>query len=162
VTVSEPQDLPNPIEDDMLIHILGHFIFGVIVGLASISLRYIILSGILPVVLDFDHFIYFANIHAVERAAHSVFFANIIIIVMMIVGKNDYRLWAVAFSAVFSHIAFDIFRNVTYFPLFIPFNSSYIRFNQSDWIFFEIGMFCVIGLVTIITKHTIRNKTQTI
>ena len=160
MTVSDRQYFPNPIETDMVQHLLGHVVFGIGVGIASLSLRYVLLAGILPVVLDFDHFIYFTNVQAIERASHSIFFAGLIVVIMMVIGKKDYLLWAIAFGSVFSHIAFDIFRNVAYFPLLIPLYDGYIKFNQSDWIFFEIGVFGMTGLTTIITKQNLTKKIQ--
>ena len=86
-------------------HVIGHIVWGLIPGLAFLSLRYIILAGLFPIVLDADHFLQFLDIEMTMRMAHSLPFALIAIVVMMLLfGKKDLRLIAVSAAAVFCHI----------------------------------------------------------
>ena len=92
---------------------------------AFLSLRYIILAGLFPIILDADHFLQFLDIEMTMRMAHSLPFALIAIVVMMLLfGKKDLRLIAVSAAAVFCHISFDIILNgSTEFPFLAPFLS---------------------------------------
>ena len=89
-------------------HVFGHLMFGMIAGAISLSLRYVFLSGAFALLVDTDHLMQFFNIEMVSRMSHSIPFAIIIAVVMLYVfGKKDYRLAAIAFFAIISHIAFE-------------------------------------------------------
>jgi len=51
----------NPLEVSGVTHehIIGHIMWGLVAGIASFSFRYAILSGLFPIILDFDHWIQF-------------------------------------------------------------------------------------------------------
>ena len=136
-------------------HIIGHIVWGLIPGLAFLSLRYIILAGLFPIVLDADHFLQFLDIEMTMRMAHSLPFALIAIVVMMLLfGKKDLRLIAVSAAAVFCHISFDIILNgSTEFPFLAPFTGQFFTFSGIDWIIFE-----VIAVVIILTASVIVKK----
>ncbi len=152
----------NPLEVSGITpeHIAGHIIWGLVAGIASFSLRYAILSGLFPIILDFDHLIQFFGIEMIPRMAHSITFGFIAIGIMMILfGRKDLRLGAIAIAAVFSHISFDIFLGGTsQFPVFVPFITQSITFSGLDWIFFEVLSISIIFVASVIVlrKQKIR------
>ena len=135
-------------------HIIGHIVWGLIPGLAFLSLRYIILAGLFPIVLDADHFLQFLDIEMTMRMAHSLPFALIAIVVMMLLfGKKDLRLIAVSAAAVFCHISFDIILNgSTEFPFLAPFTGQFFTFSGIDWIIFEVIAAVIILTASVIVK----------
>lgn len=130
----------NPFEVSMVTpeHIVGHVLWGLIIGVFTLSLRYFLLSGFFPILLDSDHLIQFLNVAIISRMAHSIMFGIFAAIVMIVIFKKlDFKLAAVAFSSVFIHISFDNFLgSEEEFPLFIPLNFEFIKFQASDWIVF--------------------------
>ena len=58
--------------------------WGLAIGIASFSFRYAILSGLFPIILDFDHLLQFFEVEMIPRMAHSFTFGLIAIFVMMI------------------------------------------------------------------------------
>jgi hypothetical protein len=127
-------------------HIIGHIMGGIVAGIASFSFRYAIISGLFPIILDFDHLIQFLGVEMIPRMAHSVTFGIIIIVVTIILfGKKDLRLIGISIAAIFSHMSFDIFLGgVTEFPIFVPFVQQNFTFSEMDWIIFE---FLSIGII---------------
>ena len=98
------------------------------------SIRYIVIGGSFAILLDADHLLQFLDIEMVSRMSHSIPFAVIASIVFFIILRGkDLRICAIAFAAVLSHIAFDIFLadvalgSYTKFPLFSPFNFESIE-----------------------------------
>jgi len=144
----------NPLEVSGITpeHIIGHILWGLVAGIASFSFRYAVLAGLFPIILDFDHWIQFFGIEMIPRMAHSITFGFIAIGVMMILfGRKDLRLGAIAIAAVFSHMSFDIFLGgTTEFPIFVPFISQSVTFSGSDWIFFEVISIAIIFVAAII------------
>ncbi len=144
----------NPLEVSGITpeHIIGHIIWGLVAGIASFSFRYAILSGLFPIILDFDHWIQFFGIEMIPRMAHSITFGFIAIGVMMILfGRKDLRLGGIAIAAVFSHMSFDIFLGgTTEFPVFVPFISQSVTFSGLNWIFFEVLSIAIIFAASII------------
>ena len=103
--IGDPLIVSNP----SLEHILGHVFFGMIAGVLSLRLKYVFLIGAFALLLDADHLLQFFNVEMISRMVHSVPFAIIIAVIMLYVfGKKDYRLAAISFSAIISHIAFDV------------------------------------------------------
>ena len=135
-------------------HVIGHIVWGLIPGLAFLSLRYIILAGLFPIILDADHFLQFLEIEMVPRMAHSLPFILIAIVVMMLLfGKKDIRLIAVSAAAVFCHMSFDIILNgSTEFPVLAPFSGEFFTFSGIDWIIFEVIAAAVILTASVIVK----------
>ena len=152
----------NPLEVSGITpeHITGHILWGLVAGIASFSLRYAVLSGLFPIILDFDHWIQFFGIEMIPRMAHSITFGFIAIGIMMaIFGRKDLRLGAIAIAAVFSHISFDIFLSgSTQFPVFVPFITQSITFSGLDWIFFEALAIAIIFVVSIIVLRKQKMK----
>ena len=147
-------------------HIFGHLMFGMIAGAISLSLRYVFLSGAFALLVDADHLMQFFNIEMVSRMSHSIPFAIIIAVVMLCVfGKKDYRLAAIAFFAIISHIAFDILLigqiypdGIGRFPLFAPFTLEFFQFQGLDWLYLEILAVGIIGIIAILDrKISIKN-----
>jgi len=135
-------------------HVIGHIIFGIIAGAATFSLRYAVLCGVLTIVLDFDHWLQFLNLEMIPRMAHSIPFGIIAFVILLIMfGKKNLRIPAVALGAVFSHISFDIFHtSTTKFPLFVPFTTQMFTLSGLDWILMEILAFGIIVIVSMIYR----------
>ena len=133
-------------------HVFGHIMWGLAAGIASFSFRYAILSGLFPIILDFDHWIQFLGIEMIPRMAHSITFGLIAVGVMMVIfNRKDLRLGAIAIAAVFSHMSFDIFLGgSTEFPLFVPWNSQVVTFSGTDWIIFEFVAISIIFVSSVI------------
>lgn len=136
-------------------HVAGHVVWGMMVGLVTLSLRYFLIAGIFSVILDSDHLIQFLGIEVVPRMAHSVSFGMIAILVMMMVfGKRDYLLGAISFATVLSHISYDIqLFGTGEFPFFTPFTSEVTTFQGPDWILMEIGAVILVGISMFISRR---------
>jgi len=136
-------------------HVTGHIVLGMMVGIVTLSPRYFLLGGIFSLILDADHLIQFLGIEVVPRMAHSVSFGIIAIFVMMMVfGKRDYLLGAIAFAAVLSHISYDILLGGTdKFPFFTPFTNELTTFQGADWILMEVGAVILVGISVFISRR---------
>jgi hypothetical protein len=163
--IGNPLIVGNP----SLEHIFGHIFFGMIAGAISLSLRYIFLSGALALLLDADHLLQFLDLEMIARMVHSLPFAIIIAVIMLyIFGKKDYRLAAISFSAIISHIAFDVWftgqifpGSASGFPLFSPFTVEIIKFQGLDWLYLEILAIAIVGIVAILDrKISIKNHVK--
>ena len=163
--IGDPLIVSNP----SLEHILGHVFFGMIAGALSLRLKYVFLIGAFALLLDADHLLQFFNVEMISRMVHSVPFAIIIAVIMLYVfGKKDYRLAAISFSAIISHIAFDVwFVGQIYpgsaggFPLFSPFTVEIIRFQGLDWLYLEILAITIVGIISILhRKISIKNHIE--
>ena len=147
-------------------HVFGHLMFGMIAGAISLSLRYVFLSGALALLVDADHLLQFFNIEMISRMSHSIPFAIIIAVVMLYVfGKKDYRLAAIAFFAIISHIAFDILLigqiypdGIGRFPLFAPFTLEFFEFQGLDWLYLEILAVGIVGIIAILDRKISRKN----
>ena len=141
-------------------HVLGHIFWGAIIGLGTLSIRYIILGGSFAIFLDADHLLQFLDIELVSRMSHSIPFAVIVSIVFFVILRGkDIRICAVAFGAVLSHIAFDIFladvalNSGTEFPLFSPFTFETISFQGLDWLGVQIIGVSVVAITSYFYKR---------
>ena len=141
-------------------HVLGHIFWGAIIGLGTLSIRYIILGGSFAIFLDADHLLQFLDIELVSRMSHSIPFAVIVSIVFFVVLRGkDIRMCVVAFGAVLSHIAFDIFladvalNSGTEFPLFSPFTFETVSFQGLDWLGIQIIGVTVVAVVSYFYKR---------
>ena len=147
-------------------HVLGHIFWGAVIGLGTLSIRYIILGGSFAILLDADHLLQFLDIELVSRMSHSIPFAVVATIVFFIIIRGkDLRLCAVAFAAVLSHIAFDVFLadvafgTSTKFPLFSPFILETVKFQGLDWLGIEIiGVLIVVVVSYLFKRKEIRLK----
>ena len=141
-------------------HISGHILWGLAIGVASFSFRYAILSGLFPIILDFDHWIQFLGIEMIPRMAHSITFGLIAIPIMMVIfDKKDLRLGAISISAVLSHMSFDIFLSgTTEFPVFVPVITKTLSFSGTDWLIFEFFAGLIIFISSIIYLKKQKNK----
>ena len=161
--IGNPLIVSNP----SLEHILGHVFFGMIAGVLSLRLKYVFLIGAFALLLDADHLLQFFNVEMISRMVHSLPFAIIIAVIMLYVfGKKDYRLAAISFSAILSHIAFDIWfvgqifpGSTGGFPLFSPFTVEIIKFQGLDWLYLEILAIVIVGIIAILDrKISIKNN----
>ena len=160
--IGNPLIVSNP----SLEHIFGHVLFGMIAGAISLSLRYVFLTGAFAILLDADHLLQFFNIEMIGRMVHSIPFAIIIALIMIYVfGKKDYRLAAISFAAIISHIAFDVLLaqqtlpgSTSGFPLFAPFTVEIIKLGGLDWLYLQILAIAIVGIIAILNhKISIKN-----
>jgi len=153
-------------------HVMGHVFWGAVVGLATLSVRYIILGGSFAILLDADHLLQFLDIELVSRMSHSIPFTIIVTIVFFLILRGkDLRICAVAFAAVLSHLAFDIFladiafNSSTAFPLFSPFILENTEFGGLDWLGIQIIGVSIVAIVSYLVKrkeiHVQSNLTKT-
>ena len=157
----ESRVIGNPLEvsNISIQHVLGHIFWGMIAGLLSLRLNYVFLCGGFAILLDADHLLQFLDLEMISRMGHSIPFAILVGFIMLAVSKfRDIRLAAISFSAVISHLAFDIwlanqfYLNGTQFPLFSPFSADMIVLSGYDWLFLEIIAVCVVGIVAFIDR----------
>ena len=157
---------PLVVSSPTLEHIFGHIAFGIIAGAISLSLRYVFLSGALALLVDADHLMQFLDVEMISRMVHSLPFAIIIAVIMLYVfGKKDYRLAAISFSAIISHIAFDTWYvgqvhpgSTGGFPLFSPLTLEIFQFQGLDWLYLEILAVVIIGIIAVLNrKISIKN-----
>jgi hypothetical protein len=141
-------------------HVLGHIFWGAVIGLGTLSIRYIILGGSFAIFLDADHLLQFLDIELVSRMSHSIPFAVIVSIVFFVILRGkDIRICAVAFGAVLSHIAFDIFladvafNSDTKFPLFSPFTFETVSFQGLDWLGIQIIGVTIVAVASYFYKR---------
>ena len=141
-------------------HVLGHVFWGAIIGLGTLSIRYIILGGSFAIFLDSDHLLQFLDIELVSRMSHSIPFAVIVSIVFFVILRGkDIRICAVAFGAVLSHIAFDIFladvafNSGTKFPLFSPFTFETVSLQGLDWLGIQIIGVSIVAVTSYLFKR---------
>jgi len=157
---------PLVVSSPTLEHIFGHIAFGMIAGAISLSLRYVFLSGALALLVDADHLLQFLDVEMISRMVHSLPFAIIIAVIMLYVfGKKDYRLAAISFSAIISHIAFDTWfvgqihpGSTGGFPLFSPITLEIFQLQGLDWLYLEILAVVIVGIVAVLDrKISIKN-----
>ena len=141
-------------------HVIGHIFWGAIIGLGTLSIRYIVIGGSFAILLDADHLLQFLDIEMVSRMSHSIPFAVIASVIFFIIFRGkDLKICAVVFGAILSHIAFDIFLadvafgNTTTFPLFSPFILDRIEFGGLDWLGIEIIGVVIVAVVSYIYKR---------
>ena len=160
--IGNPLIVGNP----SLEHIFGHIFFGMIAGAISLSLKYVFMGGAFALLVDADHLLQFLNVEMIGRMVHSVPYAIIIAVIMLYAfGKKDYRLAAISFSAIISHIAFDTWLagqiypgSTSGFPLLSPFTVEIFRFQGLDWLYLEILAIVIVGIIAILDrKISIKN-----
>ena len=155
--IPKPYLIGNPLQVSgiSIQHVVGHIVFGLIVGIASMRIRYVAIAGLFPIALDADHLIQFLNLEAVPRMAHSVLFGVISAPLMMFfVGKKDYLLGAISFSAVLAHVSFDVLLGgETSFPFLIPAFNRMMTFHGYDWVLFLIAAVAIVCIAKIISKN---------
>ena len=141
-------------------HVLGHIFWGAVIGLGTLSIRYIILGGSFAIFLDSDHLLQFLDIELVSRMSHSIPFAVIVSIVFFVILRGkDIRICAVAFGAVLSHIAFDVFladvllNSATKFPLFSPFTFETVSLQGLDWLGIQIIGVSIVAITSYFFKR---------
>jgi hypothetical protein len=146
--------LGSPLDSNVTLeHVVGHIAWGLVIGIVSFSLRYAVIAGLFPIILDFDHLLQFLDIEMISRMAHSIPFALLVTIIMILIfGKKDLRLIAISFAAIFAHISFDIFIGGGWakFPLFAPITSEFFVFTGYDWIIFEVMAMTIVASASII------------
>ena len=136
-----------------------------IAGLLSLRLNYVFLCGGFAILLDADHLLQFLDIEMISRMSHSIPFAIIVGFIMLAISKfRDYRLAVISFSAIISHLAFDIWLaqqsgwNSTQFPLFSPFSADMIALSGYSWLFLEIFALSVVGIVVFINRKVAKKR----
>jgi len=148
-----PWALPpvDPLESVTVEHILGHIVWGMAAAFATLSFRHIFAGGLFAIALDVDHLVNFLNIDIVGRMAHSIPFALLAPICMMIIiGRRDFLLGAISFAAVFSHMSLDTFFDDGAFPIFAPFSEYITAFEGTDWIILQLIAISVVLIAKLI------------
>lgn len=148
--------LLNPIEHGMLTvkEIGGHFIWGAVAGIITLKIRYIILGGLLAVLIDSDHLVGLLHVEGIPRMSHSITFAILSMIVVMVVySRKDYRLAAIVATSVLAHMSFDIFDGGDGFPVFTPFVNKIIQLPRTDWLVFEIAAIVIVGIASFVATR---------
>jgi membrane-bound metal-dependent hydrolase YbcI (DUF457 family) len=91
--------------------------------------------------------------------SHSIPFAFIAAIVFFVILRGkDLRVCVIAFAAVLSHIAFDVFlsdiafNTSTTFPLFSPFILDKIEVAGLDWLWIEIVGVSIVAVTSYFFK----------
>lgn len=155
ILLAEKGPVPNPIGSLTAHEVIGHVLWGLVAGAVTLSLRYTILAGLFAVLIDSDHIIGLTHLDALTRMSHSIFFGIMSGITLMILfGRKDYRLGAIAFAGMLAHLSFDTFADYDgKFPLFAPFYNHQISFSHETWIYFEIAAVLTVGIVTIFTRN---------
>ncbi|MDE1844052.1 MAG: hypothetical protein KGI10_01830 [Thaumarchaeota archaeon] len=158
--------LTNPIEYGSLSlkEITGHFAWGVVAAIVTLRVRYILLGGFLAVLIDSDHLIGLLHVEGIPRMGHSITFAIVAVVVLMLVfHKNDYRLGAIVGTSILTHVSYDIFSTEYGFPIFTPFVNKIIQFPREDWVLFEIVAIAIIGIVSFVVtrKESIEKSVPT-
>ena len=105
-----------------------------------------ILGGGFAILLDADHLLQFLDLEMISRMSHGIPFAVLVAIILYFVfNRRDLRLAVVGFSAVISHIAFDVFlasmikpNGGSEFPLFAPLLLDKIYLQGNDWLILEM------------------------
>jgi len=154
---------PDPLGSATVEHILGHVVWGMAVAFATLSFRYIFAGGLFALILDADHLVNFLNVDMVIRMGHSIPFALLAPIVMMLIfGRRDFLLGSISFAAVFSHMSFDTLLNSGKFPILTPFSNHITTFDGMDLVFLQlIGISVVILAKLVIDKERrIKKKSE--
>ena len=150
-TATTPDD---PLAGATAEHIVTHIVWGMVAAFAALRFRYIVAGGLFAIALDADHLVNFLNIDIVVRMAHSIPFALLAPICMMIIfGRRDFLLGAISFAAVFSHMSLDIFFDAGDFPIFAPFSEYLTAFEGTDWIILQL-----IAISAVIVAKLIMDK----
>jgi len=136
-------------------HLGGHMMWGLMVGIVTLSFRYIILTGFFAILVDADNLMKIFGLEESFRMAHSVTFGILSVVVMMLVfGRKDWRLGAISFGAILAHMSFDILsRRSGSFRIFSPFYNENIGFQEFYWIVFLLAGFALVGTVTFFTRR---------
>ena len=136
-------------------HVGGHIIWGLMVGFVTLSFRYILLTGFFAILVDADNLLRIIGLEEVFRMAHSITFGILSVVVMMLVfGRKDWRLGAISFGAVLTHMSFDIISGRSgSFRIFSPFYNENIYFQEFYWIVFLLAGFVLVGTVTFFTRR---------
>jgi hypothetical protein len=154
ILLAEKGPIPNPVGSLTVQEVIGHVIWGLVAGAATLSLRYTILTGLFAVIIDSDHIIGLTHLDALLRMSHSIAFGLLSTIVLLVVfGKKNYLLASAAMSGLLAHLSFDTFAdNIGRFPIFTPFYNHQVSFPHVDWIYFELIAVTIMGIVTILQK----------
>ena len=120
----------------------------------TLRLKYILLGGILAVLIDSDHLVSLLHVEGIPRMGHSITFAILSTIVLMLVfHKKDYRLGAIVATSVLAHISYDIFDGGFGYPIFTPFVNKIIELPRDGWIILEIVAIIIVGIVSLMVKR---------
>lgn len=150
IFLAEKGALGNPVGGITPHEIIGHALWGLVFGLVTLSLRYTLIAGAFAVLIDSDHLIALTYIDALGRLSHSISFGVLAFLILVLVGKKDWKLGAIAFAAVLSHISFDIFAGDPKFPILAPFYNHQISFANIDWLYFELAAIVIVGIATLV------------
>ena len=154
VFLADKTTLVNPLHGTFDIkEIPGHFLWGFAAASVTWRLKYALLGGVFAVFVDFDHVISILQMQGISHMSHSIAFAGISLVIMMITfGRKDYILGAVALSSVLTHISYDLFWSSNKFPLFAPVYDTPVYFVSGYSMLFEIAAIIIIGATALIVR----------
>jgi len=145
---SPPND---PLASATVEHIVGHIVWGMVAAFAALSFRHIFAGGLFALVLDADHLLNFFNIDMISRMTHSISFALLAPIGMLLIfGRRDLLLGSICFAAVFSHLSLDTFLDTGTFPILAPFSDHITAFGGTDWIILQLVAISVVVVAKLI------------
>jgi len=150
-----PWTLPpdSPLGSATVEHIVGHIVWGMMAAFAALSFRYIFAGGLFALILDADHLINFLNVDVVVRISHSIPFALLAPIGMMLIfGRRDFLLGSISFAAVFSHMSYDTLLDAGKFPILMPFSDYITSFEGTDWIILQLIALSVVVVAKLIIR----------
>ncbi len=150
-----PWALPpeDPLESATVEHIMGHIVWGMVAAFATLSFKHIFAGGLFALILDVDHFVNFLNVDMVIRMGHSIPFALLALIGMMLIfGRRDLLLGSISFAAVFSHMSLDTFLDAGEFPILTPFSDHISVFEGTDWIILQLVAISVVAVAKLIVN----------
>jgi len=75
----------DPLVSATVEHIVGHIVWGMVAAFAALSFRHIFAGGLFALVLDADHLLNFFNIDMISRMTHSIPFALLAPIGMLLI-----------------------------------------------------------------------------
>tara|TARA_B100001765_G_scaffold153773_1_gene99114 strand:- start:457 stop:1041 length:585 start_codon:yes stop_codon:yes gene_type:complete len=136
-------------------HLVGHIVWGLMIGFVTLSFRYIILTGFFAILVDADNLLRILGLEESFRMAHSIPFGILAAVVMMLVfGRRDWRLGVISFGAILAHMSFDIISGRSgSFRIFSPFYIENIYFEEFYWVVFLLIGFGLVGIVTFFTRR---------
>ena len=136
-------------------HLVGHIVWGLMIGFVTFSFRYIILTGFFAILVDADNLLRILGLEESFRMAHSIPFGILAAVVMMLVfGRKDWRLGAISFGAILAHMSFDIISGRSgSFRIFSPFYIENIYFQEFYWVVFLLMGFALVGGVSFFTRR---------
>ncbi|MFI5421383.1 MAG: hypothetical protein ACHQ1H_10495 [Nitrososphaerales archaeon] len=143
----------------LIFEIGGHIVFGLLAAIPFLDLELIILTGLLCILIDIDHFQIALGFQLSGNPDHSIFFALVSALVLASVSppRLKIELFAAGFVVLFAHVAFDVFAGWNLFQLLIPLNFKVFTLPKTSWFTLELGAITIAIAATLLTRR-LRNS----